>query len=45
MGGTFDYLHNGHKILLVATFLLTEIGGKILIGLTGESLLKNKKNK
>lgn len=43
VGGTFDHLHDGHKILLsVATFLSTE---KLIVGVTDAELLKNKKYK
>lgn len=40
MGGTFDHLHEGHKYLIATALSLSE---KIVIGLTTESLLKNKK--
>ncbi|KAK9456040.1 hypothetical protein V1511DRAFT_496354 [Dipodascopsis uninucleata] len=41
VGGTFDHLHAGHKILLTMSGFLTS---KILeIGVTGPELLKNKK--
>lgn len=40
MGGTFDHLHNGHK-LLIKTAL--SISNKVSIGLTNQELLKNKK--
>ena len=40
MGGTFDHLHEGHKYLITTALSLSE---KIVIGLTTESLLKNKK--
>jgi len=40
MGGTFDHLHEGHK-LLISTAL--SVSKKIVIGLTSESLLKKKK--
>lgn len=43
LGGTFDHLHDGHKILLtVAAFLTNE---RLIIGLTVEELLVNKKYK
>ncbi|SMN22403.1 similar to Saccharomyces cerevisiae YGR277C CAB4 Probable pantetheine-phosphate adenylyltransferase (PPAT) [Maudiozyma saulgeensis] len=43
LGGTFDHLHDGHKILLtVAAFLTSE---RLIIGLTIEELLVNKKYK
>lgn len=41
LGGTFDHLHDGHKILLsMAIFLAKE---KLIIGITGSKLLVNKK--
>lgn len=50
LGGTFDHLHPGHKLLLTAAVLLlkvpTDDGGspcKFVIGITGDELLKNKK--
>lgn len=50
VGGTFDHLHAGHKLLLTATALLLQprgstspAGGRIIIGITGDALLKNKK--
>ncbi|KAK9363834.1 hypothetical protein V1504DRAFT_444726 [Lipomyces starkeyi] len=43
LGGTFDHLHDGHKILLtMAGFLARE---SLIIGVTGEALLQNKKYK
>ena len=46
VGGTFDHLHAGHKLLLtMATLVLdpTSIPGACLtIGITGDKLLKNK---
>lgn len=41
VGGTFDHLHDGHKILLSMSLFLTSI--KLIIGITGIDLLKNKK--
>ena len=40
LGGTFDHLHKGHK-LLIKTAL--EFSNKIIIGLTIDTLLINKK--
>lgn len=43
LGGTFDHLHSGHKILLtMAAFLSNQ---KIIIGVTDDNLLINKKFK
>lgn len=41
VGGTFDHLHDGHKILLSASAFLA--GRKLIVGVTGFELLKNKK--
>ncbi|KAK2738447.1 hypothetical protein FQN57_007038 [Myotisia sp. PD_48] len=51
VGGTFDHLHAGHKLLLTATALALDartspspLGRRILtIGITGDELLVNKK--
>jgi len=50
LGGTFDYLHPGHKLLLTAGALLLQVPHKdssqsclYIIGITGDELLKNKK--
>lgn len=40
LGGTFDRLHNGHKILLSTGALLTK--RSMLVGITGDTMLKNK---
>jgi pantetheine-phosphate adenylyltransferase len=40
MGGTFDHLHEGHKSLIKTAL---SFSNKIVIGLTTEKLLKNKK--
>lgn len=43
LGGTFDHIHDGHKILLsIAAFLTSE---RLIIGVTDQELLKNKKFK
>ncbi|ANZ75456.1 BA75_03297T0 [Komagataella pastoris] len=43
VGGTFDHLHDGHKILLgISAFLSRD---KLIVGVTGEAMLKNKKYK
>ena len=50
VGGTFDHLHDGHKLLLSMMALVQrgnreEVGGerRLTIGITGDALLKNKK--
>lgn len=41
VGGTFDHLHDGHKLLLtLAGYLARE---SLIVGITGPELLKNKK--
>lgn len=51
LGGTFDHLHPGHKLLLTAGAYLLDIpergsstSCKYIIGITGDELLKNKKD-
>jgi pantetheine-phosphate adenylyltransferase len=39
VGGTFDNLHKGHKVLLDKAF---KLGDKVLIGLTDELFLRDK---
>lgn len=47
VGGTFDHLHIGHKLLLSATAFVAEPTARkprnITIGITGDDLLVNKK--
>lgn len=40
MGGTFDHLHAGHKYLIKTALSFSK---KVVIGLTTQNLLKNKK--
>ncbi|ESK89842.1 pantetheine-phosphate adenylyltransferase [Moniliophthora roreri MCA 2997] len=42
LGGTFDHLHPGHKILLSMALFITS--RKIIVGVTHSSLLRNKIN-
>ena len=46
VGGTFDHLHAGHKLLLTMTALVLNPepspGWGIAVGITGDELLKNK---
>ncbi|POW12192.1 hypothetical protein PSTT_04686, partial [Puccinia striiformis] len=42
LGGTFDHLHSGHKILLtIASWIATH---RLIIGITDDQLLKNKQH-
>jgi phosphopantetheine adenylyltransferase len=49
VGGTFDHLHAGHKLLLTMATLLLQPPGqsdeqrRIIVGITRDELLKNKK--
>ena len=43
VGGTFDHLHAGHKILLTMTAWLAQ--RKLVCGITDDALLVNKKHK
>ncbi|KAK5097821.1 hypothetical protein LTR70_002863 [Exophiala xenobiotica] len=47
VGGTFDHLHIGHKLLLSATISIAQPGSEgreITVGITGDELLVNKKH-
>ncbi|CCK72390.1 putative pantetheine-phosphate adenylyltransferase KNAG_0K00220 [Huiozyma naganishii CBS 8797] len=41
LGGTFDHIHDGHKILLTVAAFITS--SRLIIGLTGKELLGTKK--
>lgn len=41
VGGTFDHLHDGHKILLQMTMFVAS--RRVIVGVTGPQLLVNKK--
>ncbi|KAI8333928.1 hypothetical protein BC941DRAFT_357297, partial [Chlamydoabsidia padenii] len=43
VGGTFDHLHVGHKILLTMTILLST--QDVVVGVTDDSMLQSKKYK
>jgi phosphopantetheine adenylyltransferase len=50
VGGTFDHLHLGHRLLLTATALVLDpptskerLQRSLVVGITGDELLKNKK--
>lgn len=42
LGGTFDRLHKGHEVLLQEACDKTRKGGRIVVGVTGDIMLKNK---
>jgi hypothetical protein len=42
LGGTFDRLHNGHKLLLSTAALLTRKGGQVDIGIADGPLIARK---
>ncbi len=44
IGGTFDILHKGHKLLIDTAFKIAGEKGTVFIGLATGDLLKNKKN-
>jgi pantetheine-phosphate adenylyltransferase len=44
IGGTFDILHKGHKILISKALEVAEKQGHIFIGITSEEFFRNKKN-
>ncbi|GAA6046054.1 hypothetical protein NBRC10513_002056 [Rhodotorula toruloides] len=43
MGGTFDHLHMGHKLLLSMACSITS--QKLIVGVSDDALLKNKKHR
>ncbi len=42
LGGTFDHLHDGHRLLIETAFKVAE---RVLIGLTMDELLETKEHK
>lgn len=44
VGGTFNYLHKGHKLILRKAFEYAGKESKVFIGLSTGNLVKNKKN-
>ena len=42
LGGTFDFIHEGHQLLLQTAF---QVGKKVVIGLSTDELLANKEYK
>jgi pantetheine-phosphate adenylyltransferase len=44
IGGTFNYLHKGHKYLISKAFEVAGENGSVFIGLTTTNIINNKKN-
>lgn len=44
IGGSFNYLHKGHKLLIVKAFEIAGRKGTVFIGLSTGDLIKNKKS-
>lgn len=44
IGGTFDRLHKGHKTLIKKAFEISKKNSTVFIGITTDSMIKNKKN-
>ena len=44
IGGTFDKLHKGHKLLINKAFEVAGKNGSVFIGLTTGKIVENKKN-
>jgi pantetheine-phosphate adenylyltransferase len=44
VGGTFNYLHKGHKLLLKKAFESAGKNGEVFIGLSAGNLVRNKKS-
>jgi len=44
IGGTFNIIHSGHKLLINKAFETAGLEGSVFIGLTTKKLTKNKKN-
>ena len=42
VGGTFDPLHDGHKLLITRSFALAGPAGTVIIGLTTDSFARQK---
>merc|ERR1719204_2228486 len=42
LGGTFDHLHSGHKVMLTVAAMVCR--QTLHIGISGDALLKNKKH-
>lgn len=43
IGGTFDIIHKGHKLLISKAFEIANENGTVFIGITSDDLIKNKK--
>jgi pantetheine-phosphate adenylyltransferase len=44
IGGTFNYLHKGHKMLIDKAFEIAGIDGSVFIGITSKELIKIKRD-
>jgi len=44
VGGTFDPLHDGHRLLLTRAFDIAGDGGHVIIGLSGDAFAARKKH-
>ena len=43
IGGTFDIIHKGHRLLIKKAFEIAGENGTVFIGITSDDLIKNKK--
>ena len=43
MGGTFDHMHSGHRQLLTMASLVSGQAGRVVVGVTSDTILKRKK--
>jgi len=39
IGGTFDFLHIGHKLFLTNALLKIKLNGKLVVGITSDIML------
>ena len=45
VGGTFDRMHAGHRLLLAVSSACAPPGGVVFVGVTGDALLVNKRHR
>ena len=45
IGGTFDFLHKGHKCLIDKAFSAAGKNGSVFVGITGGDIIKGKETK